>query len=368
MQIHSIFTPLMAEMHDIYMKRALDLASRSDGNAGPNPMVGAVLVHEGRIIGEGYHKEYGLDHAEINCLDSVAESDKHLIPQSSMYVNLEPCAHYGKTPPCALRLVHEKVKEVIIANDDPFEEVDGRGLEILKSNHIHTEVGVLDKEGYWLNRRFFCFHQNKRPYIVLKWAQTAEGYFAPLDRTRYQITGIDTRQLVHKWRTEESAILVGYQTALNDNPELTARMYSGRQPLRVIFDRTLQLPHTHNVFNSDAPTWIINDRLDKEEGNIRYISIKFNENPLTQILEKLQEANKLSLIVEGGAMLLESFIAEGLWDEARVFTGEASMTEGVHAPLLTDFKKAFESQLGGDTLNVYVNRSSRYKYVPGMEL
>lgn len=355
-------------MHEIYMKRALELATRSVGNASPNPMVGAVLVHGGRIIGEGYHKEYGLAHAEVNCLDSVAEADKHLIPESTMYVTLEPCAHFGKTPPCALRLVQEKVKEVIIANDDPFEQVDGRGIEILKGHHIHTETGVLQKEGLWLNRRFFCFHQNKRPYIVLKWAQTPEGYFAPLDRTRYQITGTDTRQLVHKWRTEESAILVGYQTALNDDPELTARMYSGRQPLRIVFDRTLQLPHTHNVFSDVASTWIINESMDREDGNIRYVQINFSDNPLTQILEKLYEANKLSLIVEGGAVLLDSFIKEGLWDEARVFTGHASMPEGVHAPLLTDFKQAFGTQLGADTLNVYVNRSSRYKYIQGMEL
>ena len=350
------------------MKRALELATRSVGNATPNPMVGAVLVHEGRIIGEGWHKEYGLSHAEVDCLENVAESDRHLIPESCMYVNLEPCAHHGKTPPCALRLVDEKVKEVFVGNADPFEEVDGKGLEILKSHHVHTELGVLEKEGLWLNRRFFCFHQNKRPYIILKWAQTAEGYFAPLDRSRYQITSTDSRQLLHKWRTEESAILIGYQTALNDNPELTARMYKGRQPLRLVFDRTLQLSQTHNVFNDAAPTWIINDRMDKEEGNVTFVQIRFNENPLLQILEKLHAANILSLIVEGGAKLLESFILEGLWDEARVFTGQASMPEGVHAPLLTDFKKAFESELGGDTLNVYVNRGSRYKYIQGMEL
>jgi diaminohydroxyphosphoribosylaminopyrimidine deaminase/5-amino-6-(5-phosphoribosylamino)uracil reductase len=353
---------------ELFMKRALELASRSVGNASPNPMVGAVLVHKGRIIGEGFHKEHGLAHAEVNCLDSVAEDDKHLIPESTMYVNLEPCAHHGKTPPCALRLAQEKVKSVVIANADPFERVDGKGFEILKQNHIHTEQGLLEKEGLWLNRRFFCFHQNKRPYIILKWAQTAEGYFAPLDRSRYQITGTESRQLLHKWRTEESAILIGYQTALNDNPELTARLYKGRQPLRIVFDRTLQLPQTNNVFNDAAPTWIINDKFDLEEGHIRYIQIRFNENPLEEILEKLHEANKLSLIVEGGAMLLDSFIKEGLWDEARVFTGQASMTEGVHAPLLTDFKKAFGSQLGGDTLNVYVNKGSKYKYVQGMEL
>lgn len=368
MQIRSIFTTLMPETHDIYMRRALELATRGLGGASPNPMVGAVLVHEGRVIGEGWHKEYGTSHAEVNCLNSVAEADKHLIPESTMYVNLEPCAHYGKTPPCALRLVQEKVKAVIIANEDPFAEVDGKGIEILKAHHIHTETDVLNKQGLWLNRRFFCFHQNKRPYIILKWAQTGEGYFAPLDRSRYQITNEHSRQLLHKWRTEESAILVGYQTALYDNPELTARLYTGRQPLRIVFDKTLQLPVTHNVFNGSAPTWIINDRMDKQEGNILFIKISFNDNPLRQILEKLHAANILSLVVEGGAVLLDSFIIEGLWDEARVFTGQAAMSEGVRAPLLTDFKKAFESQLSGDTLNVYVNRNSRYKYIQGMEL
>lgn len=350
------------------MKRALELATRSVGNASPNPMVGAVLVHEGRIIGEGWHREYGTAHAEVNCLESVADADRHLVSESTMYVNLEPCAHHGKTPPCALRLVKEKVRRVIVANEDPFEQVDGKGFEILKSHHIYTEQGVLEKQGLWLNRRFFCFHQRKRPYIILKWAQTPEGYFAPLDRSRYPITGTDSRQLLHKWRTEESAILVGYQTALNDNPELTARMYTGRQPLRIVFDRTLQLPRTHHVFSSAAPTWIINAGVEGEEGNIRFVQINFSDNPLTQILEKLYDANRLSLIVEGGAVLLESFIREGLWDEARVFTGQASMSEGVHAPLLTNFKKAFDAGVGGDRLNVYVNKDSKYKYVAGMEL
>ena len=358
----------MPEKHEIYMQRAIELATRGVGNASPNPMVGAVLVHEGKVIGEGWHKEYGLAHAEVNCLDSVAEEDKQLIPDSTMYVNLEPCAHHGKTPPCAMRLINERVKEVIVANEDPFAEVDGKGFELLRKNHIRTEQGILEKQGLWLNRRFFCFHQNRRPYIILKWAQTAEGYFAPLDRSRYQITNNTSRQLLHKWRTEESAILIGYQTALNDNPELTARLYTGRQPLRIVFDRTLQLPATNNVFNGAAPTWVINDKTDRQEGNIRFVRIRFNENPLVQILEKLHEANILSLIVEGGAQLLDSFILEGLWDEARVFTGQASMSEGVHAPLLTNFTKAFDAELSGDVLNVYVSKGSRYKYIQGMEL
>jgi diaminohydroxyphosphoribosylaminopyrimidine deaminase/5-amino-6-(5-phosphoribosylamino)uracil reductase len=351
-----------------FMWRTFELARLGLGNSRPNPMVGAVLVYEGRIIGEGWHKVHGLAHAEVNCLENVAQQDRGLIPDSTMYVNLEPCAHYGKTPPCALRLVSEKVRRVIIANTDPFDMVDGRGIDILQENHIYTEQGVLEKEGLWLNRRFFCFHENKRPYIILKWAQTAEGYFAPLDRSRYQITNEHSRRMLHKWRAEEAAILVGYQTALNDNPELTARLYKGQQPLRIVFDRTLQIPRSYHVFNNFSPTWIINDRLDNEEENTRFIKIRFDENPLTQILERLYEANIVSLIVEGGAKLMQSFISEGLWDEARVFTGQASMPDGVHAPLLTNFRKAFDANLGGDVLNVYVNRNSRYKYVGGMEL
>src|SRR5690606_30985063 len=190
------------------MERCLQLAAKGKPTARPNPLVGAVLVHEGRVLAEGFHEQYGKEHAEINCLNRVKDAERHLIPESTLYVSLEPCAHFGKTPPCALRLVQEKIKKVIICNTDPFEKVSGKGLEMLRNAGIGTETGLLEEKGRWLNRRFFCFYQDKRPYIILKWAQTGQGFFAPLNRTRFQMSNRHSQQLVHRWRTEEAAIMV----------------------------------------------------------------------------------------------------------------------------------------------------------------
>lgn len=350
---------------EIYMKRCLELAEQGKGYAAPNPMVGAVLVYNGRIIGEGWHKEYGKAHAEVNCLDSVAEADRHLVPDSTMYVSLEPCAHYGKTPPCALRLVQEKVKEVIICNVDPFEQVSGRGIEILKEHGIKTQTGILEAEGNWLNRRFFSFHKHKRPYIILKWAQTQNGFFAPADKSRAQLSNVHSMNLVHKWRTEEAAIMVGHQTALMDNPRLTSRTYPGKQPLRIVLDKKLVLPHSLNVFNEEADTWIINEKKEEVKDNTRFVKLGFDELLLTRLMEELYKANKTSLIVEGGAVLLQSFIDAGIWDEARVFDTDAMLDEGVLAPQLTHANTAFSTQLEEDTLHVYINNKSLYPYVKG---
>lgn len=355
-------------MHEQYMKRCLELAQRGKGAVAPNPMVGAVLVHNGRIIGEGWHRQYGEAHAEVNCLDNVAEADKHLIPESTMYVSLEPCAHYGKTPPCALRLVQEKVKEVIICNTDPFEQVSGKGIEILSNNSIGVQAGVLEAEGKWLNRRFFCFHTQRRPYIILKWAQTQEGYFAPLNRTRFQMSNEHSKQLLHRWRTEESAIMVGHTTALADDPQLTSRLWPGRQPLRLVLDKGLVLPNTHRVFDAAAPTWIINEKEEKEVDNISYRKLPFDELLLTRILEKLYQDNIQSLIVEGGAALLQSFMDAGLWDEARVFTTETMLEDGLRAPSVKNATKAFSIDLGSDKLLVYTHNTNPYQYISGMEL
>jgi diaminohydroxyphosphoribosylaminopyrimidine deaminase/5-amino-6-(5-phosphoribosylamino)uracil reductase len=352
----------------VYMQLCLDLAQRAKGHTAPNPMVGAILVHNDRIIGEGWHHYYGADHAEVNCLRNVAEADKHLIPESTMYVNLEPCAHYGITPPCANRLVEEKVKKVVIANTDPFEKVSGKGIDILKKGGIEVETGVLEKEGLWVNRRFFCFHTQKRPYIILKWAQTKDGFIAPADRSRLQITGDESTRLVHKWRTEEAAIMVGTTTAMNDNPQLTARLWQGKQPLRIVLDRKLQLPHAHHVFDKAAATWIINEQKELLEGNIHSIPLIFDDTLLQQLLHKLYETKILSLVVEGGATLLNNFINAGLWDEARVFTGTASLKDGIPAPVLRDEVTAYNTAIGNDTLQVSVNKNSAYAYVKGMEL
>jgi diaminohydroxyphosphoribosylaminopyrimidine deaminase/5-amino-6-(5-phosphoribosylamino)uracil reductase len=331
-------------------------------------MVGAVLVHDGRIIGEGWHHYYGADHAEVNCLASIAEEDKKLIPESTMYVNLEPCAHQGITPPCANRLLKERIKKVVIANIDPFEQVSGRGIAILKDGGVATESGLLADKGAWANRRFFCFHKQKRPYIVLKWAQTANGFIAPENESRLQITGNESHQLVHKWRTEETAIMVGYNTALHDNPRLTARLWAGRQPLRIVLDKNLKLPAAHHIFDSEAATWIINEERETLHGNVHSVQLKFDGTLLTHILHRLYDAKVQSIIIEGGARLLYSFISEGLWDEARIFTGPDTIAHGLAAPLLTNASAAFNTKAGADHLQVFINQNSAYPYVQGMPL
>jgi len=365
---HQLITIFASVDHTQYIKRCFSLAELAKGYTTPNPMVGAVLVHDGRIIGEGWHKQYGQAHAEVNCLESVANEDKALIPGSTMYVSLEPCAHHGKTPPCALRLVAEKVKKVVIANIDPFEKVGGRGIEILNDAGIETETGVSDKEGAWMNRRFFCFHREKRPYIILKWAQSANGYIAPADKSRLQLSNTHSRQLVHKWRTEESAIMVGHATALADDPQLTARLWQGPQPLRIVLDKDLKLPHSLALFNTEADTWIVNHHKEAAEGHVQYVKLPFYENLLPQLLTRLHEANRLSLIVEGGAALLQSFITAGLWDEARIFTAPVVLPDGLPAPQLTNAAAAFSTELDTDRLHVYTNIHTHYPYEPCMAL
>ncbi|OJW83660.1 MAG: riboflavin biosynthesis protein RibD [Bacteroidetes bacterium 46-16] len=353
---------------ELFVKRCIELAARAKGYTAPNPMVGALLLYEDRIIGEGWHEQYGGPHAEVNCLESVKEEDRKYIAQSTMYVNLEPCAHHGKTPPCAVRLVAEKVKKVVIANTDPFERVQGEGVRILEQGGVDVISGIAAQEGAWLNRRFFTFHTRKRPYIILKWAQTQDGYFAPADRSRLQVSNERSMQLVHKWRTEEAAIMVGFNTALNDNPQLTARLWEGRQPLRIVLDKKLQIPATHHVFDATAATWIINEQKERLEKNVQWKQMQFGDDLLHDLLSALYGERVLSLIIEGGAKLLSSFIEKGLWDEARVFTGNVSLQDGIAAPLLTSSEPAFETNISGDTLSIYTNKNNPYSYVPGMEL
>jgi len=352
---------------ELYMRRCLELAQRAKGFTAPNPMVGAVLVHDGRIIGEGWHHFYGSAHAEVNCIDSVQPQDRHLLPASTMYVSLEPCAHYGNTPPCAVRLVEEKIKKVVIANTDPFAQVAGKGIGILNEYGVEVQEGVLQQEGLWVNRRFFCYHTRKRPYIILKWAQTPEGYMAPADGSRLQISNVHSQKLVHKWRTEEGAILVGTNTALNDDPELTARLWQGKQPLRIVLDKGLKVPHTHKLLNEAAATWIINEEKETLQGNLHYIQMKFDEDLLPRLMQRLYDAHVLSVIIEGGAAVLNSFIGSGLWDEARVFIGSASLPRGIAAPLIQNGIPAFTTQQEGDQLQVWTN-SAATPYAPGMEL
>lgn len=340
----------------------MELAHRGSGFTAPNPMVGAILVHDGRVIGEGWHHHYGADHAEVNCLRSVQEENRNLIQDSAMYVNLEPCAHYGITPPCSARLVQEHIKKVVIANCDPYEKVSGKGIEILRQENIQVETGLLKEAGVWLNRRFFCFHQRQRPYIILKWAKTKEGYIAPLDRKRFRITGEPANILSHKWRTEESAIMVGTTTALHDNPQLTARKWPGKQPLRIVIDRTLKLPEDRYLFDERAATWIVNEKLDGLKGNVHFVQMEFDNNFLPALLKRMVDARLVSVIVEGGANLLNQFLNQNLWDEARVFTGAVSLPEGVVAPLLKNAGLAFSTELDEDRFDLYLHNQNAFNY------
>lgn len=353
---------------ELFIKRCLQLAEKAKGNVAPNPMVGAVLVHCGKIIGEGWHQRYGEAHAEVSCINNVPDELRHLIPESTMYVSLEPCAHYGKTPPCAARIVKEKIRNVVICNEDPFEKVAGRGMRILEENGIDVKKHVLDAEGKWLNRRFFTFHQRKRPYIILKWAQTTSGFFAPADRSRLQLSNRHSVQLVHKWRTEAAAVMVGFNTALNDDPQLTSRYYNGKQPLRIVLDRNRQLPLAHHIFNNVASTWIINEQQEEQVASVRFVKKAFNEDLLTQLLAELHNANIQSLIVEGGVQLLESFIRQNLWDEARVFSTDADIPDGLKAPLLMDARHVYRTNIISDVLDVYLHADNPYHYIEGMTL
>jgi riboflavin biosynthesis protein RibD len=283
-----------------YMSRCLQLAKQGAGMVAPNPMVGAVLVYEGRIIGEGYHGKYGEAHAEVNCINSVRNTDRHLIEKSILYVSLEPCNHYGKTPPCSELIIEKKIPKVVIGCMDVYKEVAGKGILKLRNAGVEVVTEVLEKECLELNKRFFTFHQKFRPYIILKWAQSVNGKIG-CKNERIFISNEYSNRLVHKWRSEEPAILVGTNTALQDNPSLTVRLWHGKNPVRIIIDKELNLPSTLNVFNPDAKTIIYNFIKNSTEKNLVYIKLEV-ENFLNQILDSLFEMNIQSLIIEGGSV------------------------------------------------------------------
>jgi len=352
---------------EIIMQRCLELALKGRSVA-PNPMVGAVLVHGGRIIGEGWHRQYGADHAEVDCLKNVAENDRPLIPGSTMFVSLEPCAHHGKTPPCAARLVSEGIAAVIVCNDDPFEQVRGKGYAMLQQHGVRVRRGILADKGRWLNRRFFSFHERQRPYIILKWAETQRGYFAPLNRTRFQMSNPHSRQLVHRWRTEEQAIAVGFNTAVADDPQLDARYWQGRQPLRLVFDRNLQLPDTLRLMDGKHKTWVINEQKEHDEDKLRFVKLRFSPELLPALMQLLYQENIQSIIIEGGAGLLQSFIDADLWDEARIFKTPDLLEHGVPAPVPKPARQILSVPISGDRLEVYTHTANPYHFVPGMPL
>ena len=340
------------------MQRCLQLAQLGAGSVMPNPMVGAVLVHNHMIIGEGYHQQYGQAHAEVNCINNVKEVDRHLINQSTLYVSLEPCNHFGKTPPCTDLIIKHQIPEVVIACTDPFEKVNGSGIKKLQAAGIKVIEGILKEEAAELNKRFFAFHKKQRPYIILKWAQSSNLKIANENFEAVKISNEITNRLVHKWRSEEAAILVGTNTALHDNPALTTRLWPGKNPVRIVIDRQLKLPAHLQLFDGSTATIVINTIKQAENTNTFFYKIAEEENLLTALMNLLYHQQLSSLIVEGGTLLLQSFIDAGLWDEARIITNnELIIDNGIQSPVLKNNKLITTEHLLSDSLQVYTNKN-----------
>ncbi len=320
----------------IFMKRALELARNASGNTRPNPLVGAVLVNNNIIIGEGYHVKAGEDHAELMAIKS-APGD--LLKEATLYVTLEPCSHYGKTPPCADMIVHKGIGRVVVGSGDTSSKVSGRGIEILKKGACEVEVGILEKECRELNKRFFTFHEKGRPYIILKWAESKDGFIdRSYDRTDLSgpnwITGEEERVLVHKWRSQEHSILVGKNTLIKDNPSLTTRMWDGKNPLRVVLGGSGELPEELSVLCDNRPLLLFSERKINLKEKKEYSLIRNRENAIEEMIKELKNREIQSVMVEGGASVLNQFISKNLWDEARIFTGKPEFGSGIKSPFI----------------------------------
>lgn len=339
------------------MQRCLQLAQNAEGNTYPNPMVGSVIVHEGEIIGEGYHCKAGEPHAEVNAVNSV--KDKSKLKASTLYVNLEPCAHFGKTPPCSKLIIETGIPHVVIGCIDDYSEVAGKGVEMMRKAGVKVELGVLENESRALNRRFFTFHNKQRPFVILKWAQTLDG-FIDIDRDSNLygqptwITNEWARRNVHKQRCAEQAVLVGTQTAIKDNPSLTVRDWVGKQPLRIVIDRNGRLPQHLNVLDHSCPTLVFNTTKNTKELNLEYIKINSKDDLISQVLRCLWERNIQSLIVEGGSTTLDLFIKSQLWDEAYTYVGHRFFGSGIKAPQFSGEKNQ-TMKFGDSSLFVYRN-------------
>lgn len=340
--------------HEKYIHRCIQLARQAAGYVAPNPMVGAVLVHENEIIGEGYHQLYGGPHAEVHAIESVAEHNQHLIQQSTLYVSLEPCAHFGKTPPCADLIIKHKIPNVVIGCRDPFKEVNGKGIEKLQTAGINVVQDVLKDECLELNKRFFTFHTQHRPYIILKWAETADKKIGYHGSNRLHITNEFTNRLVHKWRSEEAAIMVGTNTAAMDNPQLTNRLWNGPSPVRIVIDYELKLPSSLHLFDGSVRTIVFNTIKHGEENGIIYYQVTHDVNLVHQVANALYQMKITSVIIEGGAKLTQSFIDENYWDEARIITNEELFAgAGVAAPVLNSSTFISSEKIGSDTIRIF---------------
>ena len=334
----------------------LQLAKQGLGKVSPNPMVGCVIVKNGEVIGQGYHEYFGGPHAEVNAITNI--EDKSLLEESTLYVNLEPCSHYGKTPPCVDLIIKHKIGKVVIGCIDTYHEVCGNGIKKLKEASIEVVVGIQEQKAQELNKRFFTFHSKKRPFIILKWAQTSDG-FIDIDRTTTSnieswITLLDAKILVHHWRAEEQSIMVGTNTALNDNPKLTVREIDGTNPIRIVLDMNLRLPENLNLFDQTVSTLVFNSQKNEKTKNLELIKIDANKELINQLLTELYHRNIQSVIIEGGAQLLNTFIEQNLWDETRIFTGKKEFKKGLKAPQIKR-ESIFTLQIETDVLNTYIN-------------
>ena len=337
--------------HEYFIDKCIILARKGALDVSPNPMVGCVIVNDGEIIGEGYHKKYGKNHAEVNAIHSV--NDKSLLKNSILYVNLEPCCHHGKTPPCTDLILKYNIPKVVIGCIDTFSKVSGQGMKKLKDNSVEVIYGVLEKECTELNKRFFCYHTKKRPYIILKWAKSKDNFIAPINQEKpFWMTSEKSKKLVHSWRAEEDAILVGRKTVVADNPSLTVRMCEGKNPIRIIIDKELSLDKKSNVFDDQAETIVFNNIKSAIIDKTTYLKADFN-NLNEGILNQLYNRDILSLIIEGGTITINSFIEKNLYDEIRVFTADKLLEKGINSPELPDINLIKTSIINNDKLEVY---------------
>ena len=348
------------KIHEKYISRCIEIAKKGLGTTAPNPMVGAVITCEDRIIGEGYTSAFGGPHAEVNAIRSVKKPE--LLKKATLYVSLEPCSHHGKTPPCADLILEKEIPRVVVGLPDPNPKVAGKGIEKLKQSGCEVISGVGQAECRDHHRRFLMFHENKRPYIILKWAQSPDGFMAPLPGLRandpqpYWISGSASRQLVHKWRSEEQGILVGTRTALEDNPKLNTRMWKGASPLRILLDRSLKVPPDYNLYDGTANTLVVTEKKGPEQlpPKVRFRNVSFDGDFLHHLMEALYEEQLLSVIVEGGRETLGAFIQQGLWDEARVITGIHPLRQGLIAP---EIKGKLQQEFKSDKDRVQIWRN-----------
>lgn len=341
--------------HEQYIRRCLELAQKGIGSTRPNPSVGAVLVVDNKIIGEGFTSPYGGSHAEVNAIASVQQ--KELLKKATMYVTLEPCSHYGKTPPCSLKIINSEIPKVVIGCIDTNSLVAGKGIKMLQDAGCDVIAGVLEEECKEQHKRFFTFHNKKRPYIILKWAETIDGFIAPLQRDERKpvwITNEISRQMVHQWRAEEHGILVGTNTVIQDNPKLNVRHWKGQNPIRIVIDKNLKISKDSHVYDESVTTIFITEKEQESSEKLFFEQVDFSRPLAQQICDVLHQHEIQSVIIEGGTQTLQTFIDESLWDEARIFTGESHFKEGVKAPVF-DLQPVLQKHIQNDLLKIYRN-------------